>query len=297
MTKTTLNRGTLEELRARTSSRREAARERDDERFRLAGELAESTRFSIPDEKGYLILPPGTLDEAQHVIEAGNAVVDSIGHDRLLAEFNPRHDTMSRGFLPPDAFELGSPYMGVALHEDVVGAASAYLGVVPILLNIDIWYAYAPPSKKGPINASLWHLDGDDSTQVKVWLHLNDVVPEAGPLTALDASLSEDFAEHTEYDSSVEYRIPDEKINAFITDDDLVTFDGPRGQVDFCDTSRCFHMGSRAEEGCEVRRVFFAKFVTPYSFKFENDHTEKAPFRHLATGSSTELETLALGAR
>jgi hypothetical protein len=296
MAKTMENRGTLEELRARTSSRRQAARERDDQRFRLASELAEGSRFTIPEQKGYLILPPGSIAEAQPVIDAGNQVVDSIGHDRLLSEYNPRNDTMSRGFLPEDAFELGSPYMNFALHEDVIAAVTAYLGVVPILLNIDIWYAYAPPSKKGPINASLWHLDGDDTTQMKVWIHLNDVAPEAGPLTALDASLSEDFAEHTEYDSSVEYRIPDEKINSFITDDDLVTFDGPRGQIDYCDTSRCFHMGSRAQEGCEVRRVFFAKFVTPYSFKFENDHTEKAPFRRLANSASSELEMLALGA-
>jgi hypothetical protein len=295
MAKTALNRGTLEELRARTSSRREAARERDDLRFRLAAELADQSGFAIPEEKGYLVLPPGTMPETAPVIEAGNALVDSIGHDRLLTEFNPRHDTMSRGFLPPEAHELGSPYMHFALQPDIVGAASAYLGVVPILLNIDIWYAYAPPSKKGPINASLWHLDGDDTTQVKVWIHLNDVVPQAGPLTALDASLSEDFAEHTEYDSSVEYRIPDDKITAFIGDDDLVVFDGPQGQVDFCDTSRCFHMGSRAEEGCEVRRVFFVKYVTPYSFKFENDHTEKAPFRHLA--GADELEQLVLGAK
>src|SRR5439155_17503449 len=137
---------TLEELRARTSARREEALERDDQRFRLAAELAERARFSIPEEKGYLVLPPGSVAEAGPVIEAGNALVDSIGHDRLLTEFNPRNDTMSRGFLPPEAHELGSPYMSFALHEDIVGAASTYLGVVPILLNIDIWYAYAPPS-------------------------------------------------------------------------------------------------------------------------------------------------------
>src|SRR4051794_27256918 len=136
MAKTALNRGTLEELRARTSSRRDAARERDDQRFRLAGELAGGSRFTIPDQKGYLILPPGSIAEAQPVIDAGNQVVDSIGHDRLLAEYNPRQDTMSRGFLPEDAFELGSPYMSFALHDDVVSAATGYLGVVPILLNI-----------------------------------------------------------------------------------------------------------------------------------------------------------------
>jgi len=294
---TKLNRGTLEELRARTSSWRDAARERDVRRFELAGELAETSRFAIPHERGYVTLPPGSIPKAQPVVEAGNSLVDSIGHDRLLAEYNPRRDTMSRGFLSKDAFELGSPYMSFALDEEVVGAASAYLGVVPILMDIDIWYAYAPPSKQGPINASLWHLDGDDTTQVKVWIHLNDVAPEAGPLTALDASLSEDFAEYIEYDSSVEYRIPDGKINDFISDDDVVTFDGPRGQVDFCDTSRCFHMGSRAQEGCEVRRVFFVKFVTPYAFKLENDHAEKCPFRKLAYAAPSELEALVLGAK
>jgi hypothetical protein len=293
----TLNRGTLEELRSRTAARREQWRERDADRLRIAGELGARGRFTIPEEKGYLVLPPDTIAEAQPVIEAGNALVDSIGHDRLLAEFNPRKDTMSRGFLPPDAFELGSPYMNFALHEDVVAPISAYLGVVPILLGIDIWYAYAEHSLDSPINASLWHLDGDDTTQVKVWIHLEDVVPEAGPLTTLDATKSEEFAEHTEYDSSVEYRIPDDKINAFIGEDDLVIFDGPKGQVDFVDTSRCMHMGSRAEPGCPVRRVFFAKYVTPYAFKFKEDHRQESPYVHLASGASSELETLLLGAK
>jgi hypothetical protein len=62
------------------------------------------------------------------------------------------------------------------------------------------------------------------------------------------------------------------------------------------DTSRCMHMGSRAEEGCPVRRVFFVKFVTPYSFRFEGDHREEAPFRQLASASSSELESFVLGA-
>ena len=293
----TLNRGTLDELRSRTAERREQWRERDSERLRLAEDLAAGARFTIPQERGYLKLPPGTIPEAQPVIETGNALIESIGHDRILSEFNPRKDTMSRGFLPPDAKELGSPYMNFALHPDVVAAASAYLGVVPILLDIDIWYAYAEHTIDAPINASLWHLDGDDTKQVKVWIHLADVVPESGPLTILDASRSEEFAHHTEYDSSVEYRIPDEKIASFITDEDIVTFDGPKGQVDFVDTSRAMHMGSRAKAGCPVRRVFFVKYVTPYAFKWKADHRDEAPFRDLAAGASSELESLLLGAR
>jgi hypothetical protein len=289
-------RGTQEQRKAWTDARREAWRERDVARVRLAGELDARARFSIPEEKGFVVLPPGTIEEAKGVITAGNELIESIGHDRLLAEHNPRKDTMSRGFLPKDARELDSPYMRFALSEDVLAPISAYLGVLPVLLNIDIWYAYAPPSKKGPRNAQLWHQDGDDMTQVKVWIHLQDVIPESGPLTALDASLSEAFAEEIGYDTSVEYRIPDEKVESFTRDDSLTLFDGPAGTIDFVDTSRCFHFGSRVEEGSPVRRVFFAKYVTPYSFRFKQDHREEAPFRDLVSGSSSELESLVLGA-
>jgi hypothetical protein len=290
-------RGTQEQRHAWTGARREAWRERDAPRVRLAGELDARARFSIPEEKGFLVLPPGTIDEAANVITAGNALIESIGHEKLLAEHNPKKDTMSRGFLPPDARELDSPYMRFALSEDVLAPISAYLGVVPVLLAIDIWYAYAPPSKKGPRNAQLWHLDGDDVTQVKVWIHLQDVLPESGPLTVLDASLSDAFAEEIGYDSSVEYRIPDEKVEAFARDDSLTLFDGPAGTIDFVDTSRCFHFGSRVDEGSPIRRVFFAKYVTPYAFKFETDHRTEAPFRDLVSASSSELESLVLGAR
>jgi hypothetical protein len=289
-------RGTQEQRKAWTEARREAWRERDAARVRLAGELGARARFSIPEEKGFLVLPPGTIDGAGGIIAAGNELIESIGHERLLAEHNPKKDTMSRGFLPKQARTPDSPYMRFALSEDVIAPISAYLGVVPVLLNIDIWYAYAPPSKKGPRNAQLWHLDGDDATQVKVWIHLQDVIPESGPLTVLDASVSDAFAKEIGYDSSVEYRIPDAKVQSFAREDSLTLFDGPAGTIDFVDTSRCFHFGSRVEEGSPVRRVFFAKYVTPYAFRFEQDHREEAPFRNLVSAGSSELESLVLGA-
>lgn len=289
------NRGTIDQLRERTAARREAGRERDAARISLAAELGGRSPLSIPEDQGFLVLPPGTVDEAAPVIDAGNALIESIGHERLLSEFNPKKDTMSRGFLPEEAHRLDSPYMRFAMSENVVAPISAYLGVVPILLAIDIWYAYAPPHKKGPRNAQLWHLDGDDTRQVKVWIHLQDVVPESGPLTVLPASASEEFAQETEYDSSVEYRIPDEKVAEFMRPEDLKRFDGPAGTIDFVDTSRCLHFGSRVDEGSPIRRVFFAKYVTPYAFKFKDDHRQEAPYRDLASQSSSELESLLLG--
>jgi hypothetical protein len=287
-------RGTLAERRAWVDARREAWRARDSARFRLAADLADRAHLSIPEDKGLLVVPPGTIAEAARVVESATELIDSIGHERLVRKYNKRNDTMSRGFLPDDARELSSPYMRFALSEHVVGPVTAYLGVVPILCDFDVWYS--PPAEDAPRNAQQWHLDGDDTTQVKVWIHCHDIAPESGPLTALNAARSEAFAEEISYDSSVEYRIPDEKVDAFIAGDELTPFVGPPETVDFVDTSRCFHFGSRVAPGAPARRVYYAQYVTPYAFKFPQDHREEAPLRDLASESSSELEALLLGA-
>ena len=70
---------------------------------------------------------------------------------------------------------------------------------------------------------------------------------------------------------------------------------GPAGTVDFVDTSRCFHFGSRVDADGRPRRIAVFQYLTPYSFKFA-DHRNQAGFRHLATAGSTPLERLVLGA-
>jgi hypothetical protein len=290
----TPRRGTNEQRRAWTTARRETWRERDAARFRLGSELARRARFTIPEEAGFLVVPPGAIAEAAAVVEAANDRIDSIGHERLVAEHNPKNDTMCRGFLPDDARDLASPYLRFALSQDVIAPVASYLGVVPILYNFDVWYS--PPAVKGPRKAQLWHQDGDDTTQVKVWVHCHDIARESGPLTALSAARSEALADEVAYDSSVQYRLTDDKVSAFAGDDDLTRFDGPAGTVDFVDTSRCFHFGSRVGPDAPARRVFYAQYVTPYAFKLERDDHEDAPLRDLAAGAESELEQLILGA-
>jgi hypothetical protein len=289
------HRGTIAQLRARTAARRDEWHERDAARFRAAGDLAARAQLSIPQEQGFLVVPPGTLPEAAPVVEAANELIDSIGPERLLTKYNKRNDTMARGFLGAGESDLDSPYMRFALSESVTAPATAYLGLVPILYGIDVWYS--PPSTESEFrNAQLWHADGDDTAQVKVWVHLNDIGPESGPVTVLPAARTEAFAEEIGYDTSVEYRIPDEKVAASVGDADIVRFAGPVGTVDFVDTSNCLHLGSRVEPGAPARRVFMAQFLTPYAFKFKRDHRDEAPFRDLASSSSSELESLLLGA-
>jgi hypothetical protein len=289
------HRGTIAQLRARTGARREEWRERDEKRIRAARELAARTELSIPPEEGFLVVPPEAVPEAAPVVAAANELIDSLGHDRLIRKYNKRNDTMARGFLRADARDPDSPYMQFALSESVIAPAAAYLGLVPILFSIDVWYS-PPASESGFRNAQLWHADGDDTSQVKVWIHLNDIGPESGPLTILPAKRTHAFADEIGYDTSVEYRIPDEKVGSLVSNAEIVQLAGPIGTVDFVDTSNCLHLGSRVEPNAPARRIFMAQYLTPYAFKFEHDHREEAPFRDLAVSGQSELESLVLGA-
>ncbi len=281
--------GTIAEREAYAVRRREANAERDAQRVRLAAELAERSQLAIPSEHGYLSVPPGTLEpEVSAIVEHAGALIDSIGHDALL-ERGTKGGFIARGFLREESLQLGSPYFDFALDERVVGTVAAYLGVVPILADVDVWYSAHHP--KAPKSSQLWHLDHADTTQIKVWIHVDEIDARSGPLTVLPAEGSTRVAESNDYDFGDSYRLADDAVPA----DRCVALAGPAGTVDFVDTSRCFHFGSRVDAKGRPRRIAVFQYLTPYSFKFA-DHRNQAGFRHLATAGSSPLERLVLGA-
>lgn len=284
--------GPLPERRAYAATRRDEARERDAGRYRLANELRAQVSTPIPPERGFLVLAPGTIESVAPVVAAGNEVLDEIGHEALGEQAN-KGGFLAQGLLPESAIDLDSPYMRFALSEDVIALVSDYLGLVPVLTQIDIWYSIHGP--KSLRSSQLWHLDHADVTQVKVWVHLNDVDTSSGPLTAIDASSSDVLADRVRYDFDSGYRVDDASVDEVVGRDELVRFEGPSGTVDFVDTSRCFHFGSRVEPGAAPRRLFLAKYWTPYAFKFR-DHREQAPYRRLASQAPSEPASLVLGA-
>ena len=286
--------GIVPQRRALIAARKERARERDAARVRLAEELAQRARYSIPRDRGFLIIPAGGLAGAAGLIKATNEVIDSVGHERLLTG-DTKGGFIARGFLPDDARTLGSPYMRFALDEDVIGSIAAYLGVVPVLTVVNGFYSVHGPNALK--SSQLWHLDPADTTQIKVWVHCSDVGPESGPLTIVDATTSDQFADRIgyRYDSG-RYRVGDDEIRDLVGEDRIVPLEGPRGTVAFVDTSMCFHFGSRVSAGAPPRRMVMFQYLTPYAFEFISDHREEAPFRSLATAGSSELERLVLGA-
>ncbi len=279
--------------RAQTAARQEASRQRDAERYELVP--ATPSRVTIPPEKGYAIVPPGELAGADAVVDAANALIDGLGDETLTGGSlgKLKGGFLAKGFLPAEQLTLDSPYLRFALSDDVVNAAASYLGVVPILTEIDVWYS-VPPKKEEPRSSQLWHLDHADTTQVKVWVHCSDVESASGPLTVVDAATSDALAQSIDYNFDEGYRVPDDKVDAFVGAG-VTPLEGPTGTVSFVDTSRCFHFGSRVQPGAQPRRMVLFQYLTPYAFEFTADHREQAGLRHLANGAGRR-EQLVLGA-
>jgi hypothetical protein len=125
-------------------------------------------------------------------------------------------------------------------------------------------------------------------------VHCSDIGADSGPLTAISATASYELAERIGYRFDQGHRVPDEVFET-VSADDMIAFEGSAGTVDFVDTSRCFHFGSRVREGAPPRRAAVFQYVTPYAFRFE-DHRESALFRHLGMDEQDELRRLVLGA-
>lgn len=144
-------------------------------------------------------------------------------------------------------------FMDIALQEDILRAVSSYLGQVPRLYRLYVWWS--PPNDTLE-SAQLFHYDHRDSRQAKVFINLRDVGAQTGPLHFLGADQSIWFDAKVGYTNR---KITDEKIFSVFKPSDLHTTAGHAGQSFIVDTGRCLHYGSRGNT--EGRLMLMASFT------------------------------------
>jgi hypothetical protein len=175
----------------------------------------------------------------------------------------------------------------------VLDAVTSYLGVVPLLSSINVYYSKAV--ERELISSQLLHCDGDDTRQIKVFILCTDVDEGNGPLMIMDAETSSGLRRRLHY--AYRNRVTDELARETLGGLPLEPVLGVAGTTCFVDTSRCFHYGSRVESDEEARLVTIVQYLTPYSFMLPRDYRAGARYRGLADDSSTRREQLVLGAR
>lgn len=273
--------------RVYVSARRAERFLRDAPRRRALRRLA--SPFTIPRDAGFLVLPPSRFDEIPDVVSAARMTL--LRYDEAAPLEGKNRKRFLVNVLDMASLTAQSPAIRLALREDILAAVSAYLGVVPFLTAVNVFHSDIVDG--APTSSQLHHCDGDDVTQVKVFVYCSDVDKRSGPLTVLDAAHSEIVRRQTGY--QYRQRLTDAQVEAVVGSSREHAILGPSGTTAFVDTSRCFHFGSRVAIDAAPRLVTMIQYQTPYSFMLPTSAQASLPFRRLLGPSSTPLQRLVLG--
>jgi hypothetical protein len=258
-------------------------------RQELAPILADEAIVTIPREQGYRIVPTGVL-ELGSIVEASR---DALTRADVTTKQDEAHKAFLVSLVDMGALTLESPLLQLGLRRELIGAATDYLGMVPILEYANVMYS----SHTGPelLKSQLYHCDSNEVEQIKIFVLCEAVTPDTGPLTFIPAHQSQLVRDRTGY--KYNGRLTDQQVSESLGGlDSEVALVGPPGTTAFIDTSRCLHYGSRLVNENAHRLVVMLQYVTPLGFLYSGDHREAARFRHLASPTTDEMTALVLGA-
>ena len=173
-------------------------------------------------------------------------------------------------------------------------------GKIPLLHEISVFYSpETSPDKKGHWQGSqLFHMDGEGTQNVKIWLLCQDVKVEHGPTVVVAANQSAKLAKKLNYKPGDRIDSDDklsnlERLNTF-------ALTGARGSWFATDTDRSFHYGSRTTKESS-RLVFMFHYVdnnSSYCMPILSEHYKKqfktlpAIAREIAEKNSYSYEAL-----
>jgi hypothetical protein len=264
--------------------------ERLEPRVALAPELAQKAAVNIPREDGYVVVPAGRF-EMSAVLAASH---DMLATADVAAKQADAHKAFLISLGEQRDWSLESPIVQLGLRAEIVAAATAYLGMVPILQYANFMYSSYTGDEL--LKSQLYPCDSDEAEQMKVFVLCDEVTPATGPLTFLPARQSQVVRDRTGY--RYKNRLTDQEVSDALGGlDSEVALTGPAGTTAFIDTSRCLHYGSRFRDPGAQRLVVMLQYVTPLAFLYTDDHRSTARFRHLVPPESDELTSLILGAR
>ena len=251
-----------------------------------AGEITPRRVFEVPREAGWSLVPAGKIAAAPAVIEAARAVVAST--DFASVRFEKKEQLTN--LLDMTTLDERSPFLRFATSEEVVAGVADYLGMIPVLQYVGVWYSRH--IQRAPYSSQLYHRDGESPAQLKLFLLCSDVAEENGPLTVIGARTSGRVARELRY-HVYGGRVDDATVRRLAGDDEHALM-GPAGTLAAVDTDRCFHFGSRVDKGAAPRVVAMFQFLTPLSFRLSLGR-RRATFRHLGPGAATPLARLVFG--
>ena len=192
--------------------------------------------------------------------------------------------------LPNDGLGHESRILKLATTPSIVKTVGAYLGCLPVLTYVNVWYSRPTGEASQAEGSQMWHLDHEDLRQMKVFIYCDDVDERCGPLKVVSAKASLDYVNSLNYRTVSETkRLSDDAISAA----EHITLTGKQGSLAFVDTSRCFHLGSR--EMNKPRLVIALQYLGPQAYGARNYHNPYLQKKIASSGHSFSEQLSSFG--
>jgi len=183
-----------------------------------------------------------------------------------------------------------------ALHPALVRLAMAYLGTVPILVDLDYFCSLPMPDEQPYTSSQLYHCDDTALKMIKFFIYCDDVAADDGPFELVDATRSQMVRDRVNYRyGGRAYRVGDAAMDALVPPGEQHGFLGPSGTSFVVDTARCFHRGSRIRKQNRHRMVATIQFGPPHITQLPLRLRHGAPYRHLIESTMPPLTRAILG--
>jgi hypothetical protein len=200
------------------------------------------------DRDGFYIfpetMPQAFCDGLQNFAAAAPTVIEG-NHDlqRPLIPYDSSHP-VSRTYKIMEKDSVCNPQMQQLIADPVfVAIAESYLGTLPAIGGLDVWWSARYGNTAGSDAAQLFHFDFDaPPAWLKLFVYVTDVGPENGPHVYVRGSHKAGLAPAAEFRGRGYERISDEEMEAAFGAEQLIEIKGRRGTVFMADT-RGFHKG------------------------------------------------------
>lgn len=203
----------------------------------------------VPRDTGYRLFGPEALPGLADVVAAGRAIFGR-HQEELSKDHNKRYffNLMDR-----EDLARHPALLGFALSRPMIEIAAGYLGQMPRLHSVGVFYSSVNNTVEG---SQMFHVDGDCLTQLKCFVNIWPVEPGGGEFTFLTKP---DTDERMRVEGLLK-SMDDAAVAAGVPPERYVHVFGPAGAGVFVDTSRCLHQGSRSRTS--PRLVFKVQYVS-----------------------------------